>query len=403
MTLKLPISLITLGAVAFLTLGCADKGHAAPDGFQPVADTDDAIETYRSAAGEEVRIASLEALQALNQTDPALRSDNARDRLDSAIYIMNLGMPETTDTIDDNPRYPMVQGSAYTEDGDDVTFVATWQGRPGEEILVMVLMPIDDFDRARAQKLARGTWGANSITKERPATVASKDKDTRNKARTGARYPAPQRTSKDNPRWEGWHYVSDTEYVARKDDSAAPRAQRFANISPTEKGPRAALELAVRKLGIKKSRFSKIVETQIARQLVGSPNFVALGTSTRNGKSSVVFAQIFQGKGADAFSVLLIEVYKQTYVEWGGIAAALSATGVIAKPTDIPEQYRTELASAPFDQQLVFYHVAYTQVMNSLFQGIFAANMSTFTMMQNINYDLVFDGRISLETITGLK
>ncbi|MEL7298402.1 MAG: hypothetical protein AAGJ86_12135 [Pseudomonadota bacterium] len=382
---------------------------AIPVEFERVDSDNVNMLVYRNTDGIEVRVKSLAALREDNSTDPDLRSDNARARLESGLYIMNLGMPEITGTLDDNPSFPIVEGIAYTEEGDEVAFVATWQGRVDEQVLVLVLSSVDKFDAQSNKKLVRKCWRRDYFAQANPsmakpaaptARAASVSKKT---AVINSRYPVPARTSKSDSRWAGWHYVDDRGAVARADDANAPRARRFYKVAPTTKGPANALRLALKEYGVSNPRFKNVIETEIARQLVGDPNYIALGTSRLNGQEATWFAQIYQGKDSDELSVLVMEADDETYVEWGGVAAMLSATGVINHPTDIPTEYRDQLAIAPHDQQMTFYHMAYTQVMKSYLKGFMAANMSTVTMMQSINYDLLFDGTISLETITQSK
>ena len=391
------LSLFLLAATA-----CSETA-AAPQGFEQISSAPGQAQVFKSKSGEEVRIASLETLQSLNSVDPDLRSTDPKKKLEAALYVVDLGLPEVTQTLDDSSSQPMVEGTAYTEDGEDITFVGAWRETPNGEHLVLVLMPSNMFDRERAKMLARSDrWDATKRDAT-PEIIASDTDESTPTRSSNASYPVPMRTSENDPRWAGWHYHSDTEFIAKVGDPAAPRAKRFLEVSPTKRGPRVALNAALEAYGVDRPKLKTIVETQIARQLVGDPNFISLGTSNRNGQDAVVFAQINQGQDSDALSVFLLEVDEATYEAWGGIASTLSATGVINAPSDIPEQYRQQLASAPFDQQLAFYHLAYTEVMKSYFSGFVAANTSTLTMMQNMNFDLLFEGEISLDTITGSK
>lgn len=389
---------------------------AIPDGFKRVDSGDPAMLTYRGPNAVEVRTKSITALRADNSTDPDLRSKDAMKRLESALYIMDLGMPEITGILDDNPRFPMVEGIAYTEDGDEVGFAATWQGRPDEQVLVLVLAPASNFDAAVIEKIARQGWRREysaNVGTALPAAVAKTTKPQRQPepnqpTQPGRRaalegYPVPAKAQETDRRWADWHYISDYDVVGRANDPGAPRARLMREVAPASRGPDYALKKAIKQFGISSKGYHKIVETQIARELVGDPNYVTLGRSKRNGKNATYFAQIYQGKDSDSLSVLLIEADNETYANWGAIAAGLSASGVIDHPNDIPKEYRAQLAAATHEQQLAFYHMAYTEVMKSYLVGMVAANISTVTMMQNINYDLLFDGTISLETLTNTK
>lgn len=395
---------------------------AVPAGFSLASDPDSPLMVYRDSKGVEVRLKSMAALMRDNSTDPDLRSDDARTRLESALYIMDLGLPEITATLDDNPRFPMVQGTAYTEDGDDVFFTATWQGRPGEDVLVLVLNPVDSFDAEEAKKIMRGGWRREYVAShgveaaaarppvkaasaqdrdETPAPAAAPSPTTVVTSRRG--YPVPAKASGDDKHWAGWHYVGTNNAVGREGDLSAPRARLFSAISPTAKGPDVALKLALDAYAVDSRGHHAIVELQVARTFAGDPAYITLGKSRLNGQPATFFAQIYQGSDSSDLSVLIIEADNDTYADWGAIASALSATGVIERPSDVPEAYRRKLAAAPFDQQLAFYHIAYTDVMNALMTSLIAINMNTLNMMQNMNYDLLFDGEISLETITNSK
>ncbi|MEO1576506.1 MAG: hypothetical protein AAFU65_16295, partial [Pseudomonadota bacterium] len=303
-----------------------------------------------------------------------------------------------------------------------VIFTATWQGRPGEDVLVLVLTPEDSFDVDRARKITRSGWrreyvagrGADAVVAEPPAKVATASdrveappaavSPTPTPVAASRRgYPVPAKAPGDNKHWAGWHYVGANNAVGREGDRSAPRARLFGAISPTAKGPNVALKLALDAYAVDSRGHHDIVELQIAREFVGDPAYITLGKSRLNGQAATFFAQIFQGSDSTDLSVLIIEADNETYADWGAIASALSATGVIERPSDVPEAYRRKLAAAPFDQQLAFYHIAYTDVMNALMTSLIAINMNTLNMMQNMNYDLLFDGEISLETITNSK
>lgn len=397
-------------AFASMNLAACSRVEVALDEFVQIESADPMMATFKSGAtGEEVRIAMLSALHQRNSSDPDLRSNDARKQIEAGIYMMDLGMPEITSVIANDPNSPVLKGAAYTEDGRDVEFAASLTNISGERALVLVLQPAGRFQQSRAIGLMQASWAADSpglspdTRATRQSTASSEGVTTTEARATSGAYPVPAEGGSNDRRWAGWHYTNADEAVARLGDAGTPRFNRYPGISPASAGPQAALEKAMTDFGAPNADFVKIIETKIARQLVGDPNYVTLGSSRRAGQDTVIFSQIYQSEDSSSLTVVLLEADRETFEQWGGIAAALSATSVIDSPNAIPAQYRSQLAKAPFDRQLAFYDMAYTRVMTSLFNGIIAANTSTLTLMQNINYDLVFDGSVSLETITGNK
>ncbi|MEL6440314.1 MAG: hypothetical protein AAFQ80_13785 [Cyanobacteria bacterium J06621_8] len=214
-------------------------------------------------------------------------------------------------------------------------------------------------------------------------------------------YPIPVRVKNADGKQiiADWTYLTPDHAVARENDPKSPYIKFFANISPKAAGADAALQAAIQAAKVDQPIYGQLHETKIAETLVGSKNLFLLGQSQLGGQDAILFAQVFQTSSDSRYSVRLIEADAKTYKAWGGIAAMAAATGVIDHPNEIPEKYRNQLAFASLDQQMAFYHMAYTKVMESYFAGFVAANTGTLTMMQNINYDLLFNGEITLDSL----
>ncbi len=289
-------------------------------------------------------------------------------------------------------------GAAETEHGSR-SFAARLSGGAADDAMVVFLTP----DQGLKGSQIAGYLGEEALqpVAARPETDRTPSPEKRvsekPKATKSTPYPAPIQDDDDN--LKGWTYLSDTHAVAAPDDPNAPSMRVYMEAASRSAGPSVALKKALAAAKIKQPKHSGLNETKIAKSLVGSRNLFVLGRSRMPSKDAIFFAQVFQTKSDSGYSVKLIQMDEPTYKAWGGIAAMASATGVIDAPTDIPTEYRNQLANASLEQQMAFYHMAYTQVMKNLFAGFMSVNTGTLTMMQNMNYDMLFNGEVTLDSL----
>ncbi len=127
------------------------------------------------------------------------------------------------------------------------------------------------------------------------------------------------------------------------------------------------------------------------RKYDGRDMRVAFSETRYAGRRGVGFLLISKMAGRNTFGIWFLEITEETFADWGGAARMLLLRDVIQSKDDIPQTRRGQVATAPLDQQTRFYEIAVNAQYEAVGRALLGmVQMNTFTMMQNLNYDLAF-------------
>lgn len=349
--------------------------------------------TYRYNTKQSMaRVLSLQELEklAFRKIDNNGR-DSYEQQLEFALSVLAIDVDKMK--VDNNDVIPILSGSGYSADGE-VKYAITYQEEEFKNIILVITFE-EEFDIIKE---------LNALKKNDLAFQKTQSNQKKNntqplrKESSQKKYPIPYGVKNKEGKiyWKGWIYKDDLH--AKAGNESDPEAPKFAmeviKVSQV-KSKRAAIDRTLKMNNINSISYEKLEQMDISKQMLGNDMFFTIGKSKLAGKEAILFIRIEKVKNKTDYYVLVMEVPKKTYIEWGGISSILLATQVIKSMNSIPKERKQQIANATPKQQMKIYEAAYSSLMKQYYMGIMMTQSQALLRMQELNYDLILGGDIT--------
>lgn len=147
----------------------------------------------------------------------------------------------------------------------------------------------------------------------------------------------------------------------------------------------------------KRPQITRIDEWQ---ELDGSDFRIAFAETRLGGRDAVAFIMIKKPRNSEVFQLNVVEMSRETFIEWGGAARMMVLRGLVPNMDAFPRERRRLIANGSMIEQAEFYRAAASKYyeLTSL-QTLSVSQNNLLLGMQELNYDLLFDNDIGTSVV----
>ncbi|MEL7190324.1 MAG: hypothetical protein AAGK17_12280 [Pseudomonadota bacterium] len=382
------------GFAASLSLlaACSNAEAAPPDGWQAVS-SNDVGDVFRGPGGATMRVASRSELEAeCSCSLPVQGPGWGEEAMLEALAIMWVDVGEHQ--MRGSGVRTTMRGTGMNEDGD-VYFAARPSGNS-----IHVLFAPNASGLTRSDALLSANWGGGT-TRLAQASVQAQPQTQRkpNQASSAlvGSYAAPANLSVAGK----WPKVGQWWATQKPNDPASPR------FASGQTGPKYDVRSFPGAVGAIKQYFGvefkaepKLEKIEAWQKLDGSDFRIAFAPTDLNGVDGVAFLMIKKSRGSDLYRLNVLEMPRQTFVEWGGAARMIVIRSLLPNMEVFPKAERGRIARASLASQTAFYEAAATKYFEMKSAQTYAMTQTNLLLgMQELNYDLLFGNDIGTSVI----
>lgn len=217
-------------------------------------------------------------------------------------------------------------------------------------------------------------------------------------ARKSDRYQPPTDLRQAGKAWtkKGQWWV-----VQNPSDPASPR------FASGQTGPRYGVNnhadtigAITKYFGVEFAKQPQITRIDEWTKLDGSDFRIAFAETRLGGRDGVAFIMIKKPQNSKVFQLNVVEMSRQTFIEWGGAARMMVLRGLVPNMAVFPRERRRLIANGSMDEQAEFYRAAASKYyeLTSL-QTLSVSQNNLLLGMQELNYDLLFDNDIGTSVV----
>lgn len=195
--------------------------------------------------------------------------------------------------------------------------------------------------------------------------------------------------------WPGWSEREFWRYI----DPSDPASPRFTLLLADEDESvsfDAALDATKAFVDLNVVQVNPVKVMQVASEIVPETIAFTMGESKLARQDAVFFIHMERRTSDGLINVWFFEAPKETFRTWGGSAAMLIAFGFYDTAIVRDEGLLNEVGNASFAEQMAFYEEIFTLNLQDIMMGIIAAQSGTLSVLQELNFDLLFDGEVNL-------
>ncbi len=384
-------------AASAISLAASGSAEAAPPDGWRAASNNDIGAVFNGPNGATMRVASRAELEAGCSCSLPIQGQAWGEKaMLEALAIMWVDVADHQ--IGGGGTRATMRGTGMTETGD-VSFAARAMG-----YRIHVLVSAGSLGAASSDGLLSANWTGGSKTSakvENPRQSAAQTRETASTAPARAtkigRYDPPSDTNHPSK----WAKPGKWWNVQKPGDPASPR-RAFGQTGPkynvtTFDGTVGQMESY---FGVKfKSRpvFEKI---EAWEALDGSDFRIAFAPTNLNGIDGVGFILVKKARGSQDFVISLLEMPRQTFIEWGGAARMIVMRGLLPNIDVFPKSERNRIARGSLNSQTAFYEAAATKYFEMKSAQTYAMTQGNLLLgMQELNYDLLFGNDIGTSVV----
>ncbi len=393
----MPRTFSIVPTILAIALGAACAEATPPSGWQPVANND-VGDVYAGPNGAIMRTATRAELQEGCSCTLDIGANGwGEDALLQALSVMWIDVADHQ--ITGSGAEAAMRGNGMTENGE----VAFALAASGDQLKVLLAPSERGLSQAKALLAADWTAGsqraASAQTAARPA-----QQETRRTAAAGGKTRVAPGQYQPPPSLnlsKVWTKTGQWWLVQKPGDATSPR------FAVGQTGPKFDVRSHDRAIGAIEEYFKvqftarpKLEKLESWQKLDGSDFRIAFAPTNLGGAEGVAFIMIKQPRGRDVYQMNVLEMPRQSFVEWGGAARMMVLRGLMPSMEVFPKSERDRIARGSMASQTAFYEAAADKYFQMQAARTMAMTQTNLLLgMQELNYDLLFGNDIGTSVV----